>query len=439
MNHYCSNSFHCPPFSASFYLAVNESHVRGLSGQLGGGQGDDGTCSAEVVPPPDRNHFAFYCNEDGHIAGYDWPDIRARSYIPELDAAVSTSHPGPPFASPAVSTSVNFVRRPMSPTRLYDLPERALQNMLCKLSSKPAKGDRFAYVEPDDALMAVDPASALYDVARASFPNLSTTAYPENDEGYVVYLRNESDPSCLTRWLRSAGESLTALTLGNRICAADSDTLEEMLQVLEKNCVAVRRLDIDGCFMYHSIHEKSDLSKIILEKTRGRLHELVAREFDAPAIEQHCSGLKVLHLQGRCDRFLDVLRVVGPTFESIQYRGRLISIDFEQIQKLCLKLSSIDLMAECEHRAAYTDLLCSYGAQLRFTVFGWNFMPDCERILSSCPNLRCSLMLETHYDEFVDLSGEEIDSIVWHRAQRACVCCSIERSINAAWRTWRSR
>lgn len=121
-----------------------------------------------------------------------------------------------------------------------------------------------------------------------------------------------------------------------------------------------------------------------------------------------------LRYEGHSRRFLDVLRVVGPTLESITYGEWLRRKDFEQLEQLCPKLSSIDLNAVYEHRAAYADLLCSYGAQLRFTVFFSFSMADCKRILSSCPNVRCHLVLETYsyLDEEMELDRKKMDALL---------------------------
>lgn len=204
-----------------------------------------------------------------------------------------------------------FLSPIMKPTRLRGLSKSTLQRVLRNLSAKPATLNWVTFVAPDDALIALHPSSALCSVARESFTCLSTKLAVPNHEENMVHLQNDSNPSRLTKRFQSGGESLTELTLGGKLTAADSEGMDTMLQELEQNCVALRRLDISD---FSS--KKTDLSIAVLEKARGRLLELIALTKDAPAIKLHCSGLRKLVMNGksRCS-CLEVLPVVGPTLE----------------------------------------------------------------------------------------------------------------------------
>lgn len=53
-------------------------------------------------------------------------------------------------------------------------------------------------------------------------------------------------------------------------------------------------------------------------------------------------------------------------------------------QGVLSKLSSISLRPQDNGKSAYVDLLCPYGAQLRFTHLWFMALKDGERIVASC-------------------------------------------------------
>lgn len=100
----------------------------------------------------------------------------------------------------------------MPSTFLHELPESALQNLLRFLSSKPSGPNWVSFVNLEDALAAVYPASPLREDARTLFNRLSANLPRFDDEEAVLHLPDGSDASLLTRWLQSADEFLTELT-----------------------------------------------------------------------------------------------------------------------------------------------------------------------------------------------------------------------------------
>lgn len=298
----------------------------------------------------------------------------------------------------------------MERTRLHELPESALQNVLRNLSSKPARLSWVPFVDSNDAITAMDPSCALCGVARASFTRLCTksTIVTEDERNWVV-LSEVSEPWLPPKWLQTDGEYLTELRMDIELTAFDSGRIDEMLQELERNCLALRHLDIVNVSRNEIVATR--VRRHLLEKTRGRLHELVAKTVDIPAIQLFCSGIKKLVL-GDISRhgFLDMLSVVGPTLESINCRAELSERDCEQTQQLCPKLFYIVLWVR-NHHSAYAGLLCSYGAQLRYAEFHSLGVANLERIMISCPNVRCSLDLIQYMDDghTVDDDGHTLD------------------------------
>lgn len=116
---------------------------------------------------------------------------------------------------------------------------------------------------------------------------------------------------------------------------------------------------------------------------------MTATDVDFSDAADQCAGLRKLSMSGFACNFLGVLRVAGPTLEELKSFDMLTRGDFEKVRQLCPKLSSISLSARGDDgREVYADLPCSYGSQLRFSNL---VVPTalCEKIVKSCPNLRC--------------------------------------------------
>lgn len=273
----------------------------------------------------------------------------------------------------------------MLSTRLHELSEPALQNVLRYLSSKPSALSWLSFVAPEDALMAVHPSCALCDVARAGFTRLITKR-PSLEEEPAVHLPNEQDPALLTRWFQSAGHSLEELILSDKIECANAEDLQPMFEAFEENCLVLRRLQL--------LNLSGIVLPSMLRATRGRLYELRVHGEDAPEIETCCTGLRKLQLHAKSKNILGILRVVGPTMESIDCTQLLTSEELRQVRDLCPKLTSISLKVKNDTAvglSAFANLLCSYGSQLRFANLKSMSTALCEKILASCPNVRCDL------------------------------------------------
>lgn len=96
---------------------------------------------------------------------------------------------------------------------------------------------------------------------------------------------------------------------------ADPEAVALMLEALEENCLALRRLDVFSM-------PQPDIARAFIERTHGRLHHLETRVVDihgfSPA-EYHCTGLQSLILEDLPRNLRGLLRVVGPTLESIHF------------------------------------------------------------------------------------------------------------------------
>lgn len=78
---------------------------------------------------------------------------------------------------------------PAPPTFLDDLSDAAWHNVLRHLSSRPFLSFWSLYVEPEDALSAMDPSSSLCTIARGSFTSVwavSDDYYPPGDVPQLV-------------------------------------------------------------------------------------------------------------------------------------------------------------------------------------------------------------------------------------------------------------
>lgn len=132
------------------------------------------------------------------------------------------------------------------------------------------------------------------------------------------------------------------------------------------------------------------------------LHELpesASQNLGDSPVEHYCTGLRTLVLHGTPRNIQGLLRVVGPTLNSITCRDDIARGQLEHIKEFCPNLRRIpfDITTE-EDRTSIADLLCSYGLQLLSANIGSFPTALCERILGSCPNLCCDV------DEDVDIS-----------------------------------
>lgn len=92
------------------------------------------------------------------------------------------------------------------------------------------------------------------------------------------------------------------------------------------------------------------------------------------------------------NNFCALLRVVGPTLESIHCWRLRSNTTLTEDQEHCPNLSSISLrFPGNEDWACFKGLLCSYRSQLRFADLHKVPEETCEQIVTSCPNFQCEL------------------------------------------------
>lgn len=111
---------------------------------------------------------------------------------------------------------------------------------------------------------------------------------------------------------------------------------------------------------------------------QGRLHELIVHGWHHHPCPQQCVGLRNLILKSRPyqdDYIENLIRVVGPSLESIENQSsgpdgwKLKCNDIKQVYKYCTNLSHVSLSIDGEDEgasAAYAELLCSLGSQVKF-------------------------------------------------------------------------
>lgn len=216
-------------------------------------------------------------------------------------------------------------------------------------------------MDPDDALTALHSTSSLRDVARASFTGFSAVKLHTPVPG-VVYTPRSNNFDLLNKWSQSAGKSLTELILCD-FRTADSVDIALMLSSLERDCHALRNLNI-----VNMAADNPTLIQDILNKTYGRLRDLVLDGSSIDAVERSGAGLRKLTIRGECPSIVAALCTVGRTWEDIEVSDkRLTRSDFVQVRGLCPHLSRINLKAtDGNALVSFADILCPYRAQLRF-------------------------------------------------------------------------
>lgn len=219
---------------------------------------------------------------------------------------------------------------------------------------------------------------------------------PFGDDGIVevilivLWLPGNIDPAVLSRWFKTAGASLSELTLGDDLFFAHSTDLGEMVEAFAENCKKLRLLDVSCVF-------QADLARAFLCGTRGSLHHLVAHGTSfkgVSPVELYGTKLRTLVLNEAPLNLRDLLQVVGRTLEPIEIMDDipLTGSEVDDIKDHCRKLSSIKLSMDFEDDwSDVKDLLCSYGSQLRYADRDNAPVAVWEQIVASCPNLRCDL------------------------------------------------
>lgn len=107
-------------------------------------------------------------------------------------------------------------------SRLEDIPEVALQNVVRHIRSSFSISNWKSFVDGGDALSVLRLGGSISEAARAMFtrvhvgnPNREYSA-PSNtaDEGTLFLGECKTDILTLTDWIEAAGESLTSLVFG---------------------------------------------------------------------------------------------------------------------------------------------------------------------------------------------------------------------------------
>lgn len=277
----------------------------------------------------------------------------------------------------------------MTPTFFDSLPHGAKENLLRNLSEEPGALKWQRFVGQYEALSCVHPAHPLVEAAKKTFSKV--VSFDADVDDGVAFL----DDDAILTWISRAGETLTSLTFGVAEKPVDQALRAAMLLALDSNCTSLRYLDI------YAISETLFAIQI-LRVTGGRLKTLVARGAHTPYIEAHCEGLHELKLADNPSS-LNFLKTVGPTLKALDIRGDEGIPSAASSRKLldlmrvfCPNLTDILIWVDPLEISKYVDLLTSYGERLRSLKIDQFSMEVLERIVRSCPNLKCKNVIEVH-------------------------------------------
>lgn len=232
----------------------------------------------------------------------------------------------------------------------------------------------------------------------------------------------------LLEWLRTAGSELSDLTLVDGIlqsamAAFGDEGYRATLLLLARNCPGLRRLKIyrgEDVPWDQNISVAVDILRIV----GPRLHSLSATDSYSIYIAKYCTALRSLALDiGSLRRDIgSVLRGVGSTLETFEttssYFGSefspLANEDIQLLQELCAKLSRVLVYVRPEAQPAYAELLCSYGAQLRYALIGGMRKALCAKGISECPNMRATFRLfaDNSFVDALQVLASSVDKIV---------------------------
>lgn len=304
----------------------------------------------------------------------------------------------------------------MSPTRLDELSDHALLNILRYLSDKPSRKEWSQYVSTSDALMSIHPSCPLSRVAGSSFPHVNCAFdVPDGERNStqpgMVNLEMGDSYSRMIEWLEHAGESVTSVRVDGDMYHAGIEGIPSLLQSLEVRAIALRCLDISNHL------DITLLWSGLLRATGGRLEKLVANCRQQMEIEKHCRSLRVLKLSVIFSIRVSMLHALGPTLKNLgvsawTWQGVPTG---QQVRELCPNLSSVHLDVSSANDASlteYAELLCSYGDRLRFADLRALSAALCERVCASCPNLRCTIGPKK-LPEMMRAMGSSLKTIMW--------------------------
>lgn len=325
---------------------------------------------------------------------------------------------------------------PRISSRLDELPEQALTNVVRCLSSAPSPSDWQSYTQHEDTLAAVQLARSLSSIARISFQTV-TVSKPNARSREEALLHLPGHFSDLLLWIRAPAESMTFLELRRVRQAPNSGEFEAVLQLVKERCIGLRNLDISelpGCLFTLGL----------LCALEGKLHNLFANSFQVPVITDTCRGLRHLTLTSTPSDIRDLLQVVGPAPRSLEIRvrrgPRIPSMLL--VQTFCSQLTRIDFrdIHDPPDCAACANLLGSYGNQLLFAYMGNLSANQCAKVASACPNMLCGLKVYFSAAEekltalgpsvqnlcLMEHVAESVDPLGTELSKAAEACCNIE-------------
>lgn len=218
----------------------------------------------------------------------------------------------------------------------------------------------------EDALSALGPSSILCTVAQAwltrgwaAGPSVQVHTPDASFAGTVSFQTALSTGVALLSWLRTAGKSLTDLTVDRRLeeslIALNPASYSATLSNLRNNCPALRRWHIcsEDCDETEVVYPTERFIDDILRVVGHRLHELHACNSYSFCISEHCTGLRSLILESHVFQrdLRSLLSVVGPTLEEFELRTvdnhidchLLSTAEVRLLQELCPSFSHICL------------------------------------------------------------------------------------------------
>lgn len=303
-------------------------------------------------------------------------------------------------------------------SRLEDLPNEAHINIVRHLSPVPSRFDWKIFVEPSDALWVLQQPGGVSTSASSLFQTITVGKEVGEDvgcmcrkiQGEVGSLHLPKDFSFLLESIIAAGSSIKELRFGDELSVQIGYRHSLLMCALHVRCLALQRLNIADI-------RDSPLAGQVLRALSGRLRFLTANEEHVQDIARTCEGLRELALVRMVPDMSDLLRVVGPTLESLA----VVHVDPQDnpavllIQKFCPGLKIIDFeVYRGDASGVYGDMLCSYGIQLRFANTYDMSTTFCAKLTQACPNMLCAMLfcMSTHIEK-MGVLGTSIQKLVF--------------------------
>lgn len=291
--------------------------------------------------------------------------------------------------------------------RIISLPDPATcfpwleQFQKCHLQAhKPRHSKWSRHIAPYDLVTSLQSKDRLREAARTILTSVSTLGMHCDIADCVA------SSAHLPLVLESAGSSLEVLPLGC-ISSSDVEPTVPWINTLATNRAVLHQLDI-------SYLTDSALVEAILTALHGRVRSLSIDRDYTHLVTAHCVGLVQLDLFSLPQRGLcDMWRAIGSTLELLFIDENVRVTEVRNIQHLCRKLEVVCIeIAEGAERA-YTNLLVSYGDQLKRTNVYSLSEAQIQRVIASCRNVRWDVFLHSFADNIMPLRsmGNRIDML----------------------------